>query len=56
MDYLSEFLCSKVDFTKKKKNNEIGVTKLKYFLKNSFDEKKENLHKMKVLSDKYLKF
>ena len=29
MDYLSEFLCSKVHSTKKKKNNEIGVTKLK---------------------------
>ena len=29
MDYLSEFLCSKVHSTKKKKNSRIGVTKWK---------------------------
>ena len=42
MDYLSEFLCSKVDFTKKKKNNEIGVTKLKKILKKVFKNEKNS--------------
>ena len=41
MYYLSEFLCSKVDFTKKKKNTGIRVTKLKYLLKTALMKKRK---------------